>query len=85
MDPISPMAHAGSPTKAQPFHQGTTLHASDPHNAEQSFLTHLPLDKMAAISETTPSNTFSWMEILEFRFSLKFVRKGPIDNIPALV
>ena len=31
-------------------------------------LTHLPLDKMAAISQTTFSNTFSWMKSLVFRF-----------------
>ena len=29
-----------------------------------------PLDKMAAISETTFSNAFSWMEMLEFWFKL---------------
>ena len=32
--------------------------------------THWRLDKMAAISQTTLSNTFSWMKIFEFR--LKF-------------
>ena len=40
---------------------------------------------MAAISQTTLSNVFSWMKMLEF--GLKFVRKGPkgpINNIPAL-
>ena len=31
-------------------------------------LTHLPLDKMAAISQTTFSNAFSWMKMLEFPF-----------------
>ena len=39
-------------------------------------LTHLPLDKMAAISQTTFSNAFSWMKMLEFRFSFQ----SPIDN-----
>ena len=29
-------------------------------------LTHLPLDKMAAISQTTFLNGFSWMKILYF-------------------
>ena len=33
-------------------------------------LTHLPLDKMAAISQTTFSNAFSWMK--SFVFWLKF-------------
>ena len=33
-------------------------------------LTHWGRDKMAAFSQTTLSNTFSWMKILEFR--LKF-------------
>ena len=42
---------------------------------------------MAAISQTTLSITFSWMKMLEFWliFSLKFVPKGSINNIPALV
>ena len=30
-------------------------------------LTHLPLDKMTAISQTTFSNAFSWMQLYEFR------------------
>ena len=29
-------------------------------------LLNSPLDKMAAISQTTPSNSFSWMRMLEF-------------------
>ena len=42
---------------------------------------------MAAIFQTTFSNAFSWMKIYKFWFkiSLKFVPKGPINNIPALV
>ena len=43
-------------------------------------LTHCGQDKMAAISQRTLSNGFSWIEI-----SLKFVPKGPVNNIPALV
>ena len=35
-------------------------------------LTHLPLDKMAAISQTTSSNAFPWMKCFVFRF--KFYR-----------
>ena len=30
-------------------------------------LTHWGRDKMAAVSQTTPSNAFSWMKMLEFR------------------
>ena len=42
---------------------------------------------MDAVSQTTLSNAFSWMKMLEFWFeiSLKFVPKGSINNIPALV
>ena len=32
-------------------------------------LTHLPLNKMDAISQTPFSNAFSWMKMLEFRFN----------------
>ena len=48
----------------------------------RSVLTHWGRDKMAAVSQTTLSNAFSWMKMLEFR--LRFP-KGPINNIPALV
>ena len=50
-------------------------------------LTHWCRDKMDAISQTTLSNAFLWMKMLEFliEMSLKFVPKGPINNIPALV
>ena len=37
---------------------------------------------MDAISQTTFSSTFSWIPI---KISLKFVPKGRINNIPALV
>ena len=47
-------------------------------------LTHWGRDKMAAISETTFSNAFSWVNF-RLKFSLKFVPKGPIKNIQALV
>ena len=50
------------------------------------FLTHWGRDKMADISLTV-SNTSSWMKIYEFwsKISLKFIPKGLINNIPALV
>ena len=47
-------------------------------------LTHWGRDKMAAIFQTTFSNAFSWMKMHKFR-SLKFVPRGPMNNIPALV
>ena len=42
---------------------------------------------MVAIFQMTFSSAFSRMKIYEFRFkfSLKFVPMGPINNIPALV
>ena len=47
---------------------------------------HWGRDKMAAISQTTLSNAFSWMKmILLLPISLKFVPKGPINIIPALI
>ena len=49
-------------------------------------LTHLPLDKMAAI---LADEIFRCIFVNEFfiliKISLKSVPKGPIDNIPALV
>ena len=48
-----------------------------------SILTHWGRDKMDAISQTTLSNTFLRMKMLELW--LKFVPEGPINNIPALV
>ena len=47
-------------------------------------LTHCPLDKMAAISQTIFLDAFSWMKSL-IKVSLKFVAKIPIDNNTALV
>ena len=46
-------------------------------------LTHFSLGKMTDISQTIFSDAFSWMKCL--KISLKFVPKGPIDNIPVLV
>ena len=50
-----------------------------------ALLTHWDWDKMAVICLTTYFEGFSWMEMYEFRISLKFVIMGPINNIPALV
>ena len=50
------------------------------------FLTHLPLDKMAAVSQMILSDAFSWMNFfISIKILFKFVPKGPIDNNPALV
>ena len=51
------------------------------------FKSHLPLDKMAAISQTTFADAFLWMKSFIFwlNFSLKFVLKGWINNNPELV
>ena len=53
----------------------------------RAFLTRLPLGKMAAISQTTHSNAFLWMETLVIWFKLhwRLFRKGLIDNKPALI
>ena len=50
-------------------------------------LTHWGRDNMAAISQTTFSNAFSWMKNawISLKISLKFVPNVRIDNIPALV
>ena len=46
-------------------------------------LAHWGRANMAAISQTTLSNAFSWKEnvIISIKISLKFVPKGPINNI----
>ena len=44
-------------------------------------LTHLPLDKMAAISQTIFSNAFcEWKVCIVIKISLEFVPNGPINN-----
>ena len=48
---------------------------------QASILTYWGRDKMDAISQTTFSSAFSYFPI---KISLKFVPKGPINNIPAL-
>ena len=53
----------------------------------QAGISHWGWHKMAANFLTTFSNSFSWMKVYKFwlRFHSRFVLKGPIDNIPALV
>ena len=52
-----------------------------------SWLTHLPLDKMAAFLQTIFSDAFFEWKVLYFdkKNSLKFVPKGPIHNKSAFV
>ena len=49
--------------------------------------THLPLDKMVALSQTTHFRHIFLNEKVPIltKISLKFVPKGPIDDNPALV
>ena len=56
-------------------------------NLNPVFLTHWSRDKMDAISQTTFSSAFSWKKNVWFpiKISQKFVPKGPINNISALV
>ena len=56
------------------------------HNRVRGISTHWGRDKMAAIFQTAFSNTFPWKwKCMNFEISLKFVPKGPINNIPAMV
>ena len=53
-------------------------------------LTHWGRDKMAAVSQTTLSNAFSWMKMLEFELRFHWslflrVQLQQCSNIPALV
>ena len=46
------------------------------------YLSHWGRDNLTTISQTIFSNAFCWMII---QISLKFIPKGPIDNMPALI
>ena len=60
-----------------------TPYQSDP---KEYSLRYWGRNKMAATYQTTFSNAFSWMKCLvSVKISLKFVPKGPINNIPSLV
>ena len=48
-------------------------------------LTHLSLDKIAAISQTIFSYALLKKFCILINISLRFVPEGPIDNNPALV
>ena len=50
------------------------------------WITHLPLEKMAATSQMIFSYVFLWMKsIYLIKISPKIALRGPIDNNPALV
>ena len=70
-----------------PCHLGvTSLHWLPQWLKKQWWLTHWGRDKMAASSQTTLPNACSWMRVrISIKIPLKFVHKGPINNIPALV
>ena len=58
-------------------------------SVERNFyeLTHLGQDDMDTILQTTFSNTFFFNgnELISIKILLKFIPKGPINSIPALV
>ena len=56
------------------------------HLSQMLCPTHWGREKMDTILQTTSSSAFSWMKMFEFQFkiSLMFIPKGPINNIPAL-
>ena len=59
---------------------------ADNKSAAAAMLTHLPLDKMAVISQAMYSRAFyDEKSCILMRISLMFVPNGPIDNNPALV
>ena len=48
--------------------------------------THWSRDKISAISQTTFSNAYPWMQcLISITLSRKFLSQGQMDNIPALV
>ena len=55
--------------------------------ASKFFLTHLPLNKMAAIlaNDNFKCSFVNENDRIPIQISLKFVPKSPIDNNPALV
>ena len=74
-----------TPTKLPHWNLPDCKHSK--YHCEKPYLLTHCWDKMAANFLMTSSNAFSWMKIYKFRlgFPWKFVAKGPIDNIPALV
>ena len=53
----------------------------------KTWLTHLPLDKIATILADDFLNAFSWMKSdrVPIQILLKFVPRNPFDDKPALV
>ena len=63
-------------------YESTNPSIINPHN----LLTHWGQDKMAAVSQTTISNVFfNENTRMSIEISLKFIHKGSINSIPALV
>ena len=62
------------------------LHVSPGHHHDIDYLTHLPLDKMAAIltDDILKSIFLNEDDKILIQISLKLVPKSPIDNKPAL-
>ena len=60
----------------------STAYVCVKYSGSHETLTHWGRDKMAVIFHTTFSNENVWIPI---KISMKFVPKGPINNIPTLV
>ena len=50
-----------------------TVYSNPVLDLSHIYLTHWGRDKMAAISQTTLSNAFSWMKMLEFRLQFHWI------------
>ena len=63
------------------------VHLEDQYMGDSHFLTHLPLDNMAAIlaDDNVKCIFLNGKLCISIQISLKFVPRGPIDNNPALV
>ena len=66
-----------------PLHCSSTIFQLQ--HSDHRPITHWARDKMAGSFLTTFSNAFSWMKMYKFRLNFKFIPKGPINVIPALV
>ena len=82
MDSVNGLAPDGTKPLPEPM-------LTDHHRCLVAFRFYdLPLDKMAAISQPTHSNTLIFVNenfCILIRIPLKFVPEGPINNNPALV
>ena len=69
-DPGGPLV--GSMNLANRVHMSKDLMLQNQKHAPYCIFTHLPLDKMAAISQRTFSNAFSWMKRFVYRFKFQW-------------